>query len=138
MVNDKTVHFGLSFVPAESKEEYDALVKRKPADMITDVSNLKTLKAGNNFLSEIDHGIWSKFEESLIFHNGGLGGFHYGELIEKLPFKQFEELLANFGIGLKLFCDRRRQVCFIDPGFPNSCKPARDTDYCFESYCPDC
>lgn len=134
--------YGLEYKPAETKEEYDYLVKTKPVGMITNKEEFK--EYSDRFLSKINPNTLDHFKESLIFCNGGLGGADYSKLGDEITIKEFKKLFAHFGISMKYFGCRDDKICGTgttgtngNSEFTLSCYLEVDA-YCDENYCPEC
>jgi hypothetical protein len=100
---------------AKNDEEWTALLTNKSEVFLRSIEDFRAFANSKRItehpLANCDKATVDKFTESLLFKNGGLAHANYGVLKDKLTFKQFEVLWAEFGMSLELFMDHKDNYC---------------------------
>ncbi|MCC2252742.1 hypothetical protein JUJ52_22735 [Virgibacillus sp. AGTR] len=103
----------LGFKPADTISEYMHLIQQRPKNLIISPGELVHFMRENKF--NLDRSTIESFEKSIRSDKYTIYGFKYSILTEKLTFNQFSELMARLGCSIKLFDERKDQICCIDP-----------------------
>jgi hypothetical protein len=97
---------------ASNDREWRALVRSKAPHVVRNKANWKKVLASKDSpLKGIDPKLVRAFSKSLAFKDGGLAHADYTMLVNVVPFRQFKQLWAHFGMDLGLFADHDGYYC---------------------------
>lgn len=118
--------FNLGFKPADTKREYLNLLQNKPQNLIVTPRELISFLKSKKF--NLDNSTIESFIKSIKGDKNTIYSFKYSILADKLTFNEFTELIARLGCSLRLFDQRKDNICCIDP-------PMRWCAWCEGQYC---
>lgn len=128
--------FNLDFKPANTGDELIKLVNSNAKTLVRNFQDYKKVKNQLPFLKNLNPEIINRFEESLVFNNGGYASSYYGDLAQVLSFRDFSQLYALFGLSMKYFYDTAGYQCDDCVGGGKECES--NSNYSCASTCGSC